>query len=113
MGGVKLTRPLLLLLALVLIAGCADPFSRLIPPAYYRVRVTDPRGILIADWIAVGYVARTETGYRFKAVERLATAPHPQVARYPHGRHAEASGPNIIVARCGEPLWLYEMKRGY
>ncbi len=106
-------RPLLLLLLGLLLAGCADPWSSLIPPTYYRVRVTDPRGILIADWIAVGFVARTETGYKFKAVERLSTAPHPQVARYPHGRKVEASGPNIVIARCGEPLWLYEMKRAY
>ena len=111
MIGVTFLRLLLFAVFVLSMAGCADPWSRVIPPAYYRVRVTNPRGELVADWVAVGFVARTETGYRFRAVERLSAPPHMQSIRYPEGRQVEASGPNIIVARCPEPLWLYEMKR--
>ena len=100
---VKIARPLLVLLALVLFGGCAGWGDG---HTYYRVRVTDPRGTLIADWIAIGWVERIEGGYRFRAVQRLSGAPYPKLIRYPEGRLVEASGPNILVARCAPPAWL-------
>jgi hypothetical protein len=78
--------------------------------AYRRVRVTNPRGELIADWIAQGHVWRTERGFRFRAVERLSAPPNMISVRYPQGRMVEAAGPNITVARAGTPLWIYEME---
>jgi hypothetical protein len=68
----------------------------------------DPHGILIADYIAEGYVLRTSTGYRFKAVQRLSGPPFSKVSHYPYGRRIEASGPNIVVSRCPPPAWLLE-----
>jgi hypothetical protein len=102
---VTLSRLLLALGLLFFGAGCAflDDYST---ETYYRVLVTDPRGHLIADWIAKGHVHRIETGYRFRAVERLTAPPWPKLIRYPRGRIVEASGPNITVTRCAKPLWL-------
>jgi hypothetical protein len=79
---------------------------------YYRVRVTDPRGGLIADYIAEGCVHRNERGYHFHAVERTSQQPYQKTIRYPRGRFIDAAGPNIVVTRCGKPLWLFQME-GY
>ncbi len=75
---------------------------------YRRVRVTNPRGELIAEWIAQGSVRRTERGFKFLAVERTSAPPNMIHVRYPDGRAVEAAGPNITVARAGTPLWIYE-----
>jgi hypothetical protein len=108
---VTFIRLLVLALMACSFAGCQTGSPLINPGKYYRVRVTDPRGILVADWIAEGYVARTEYGYRFRAVERLAGGAFPQRARYPYGRHVEATGPNITVSRCGQPYWLYQREQ--
>jgi hypothetical protein len=102
---VILRRLLLLVLLALLLPGCVwhDVHSG---GHYYRVCVTDPRGVLIADWIAEGWVLRTGFGYRFRAVERFSAGPWPQVVRYPHGRRVETSGPNIVVSPCPKPEWL-------
>jgi hypothetical protein len=101
---VTLRRLLLLLLLAAVFSGCY--YHEHGYAHYYRVRVTDPRGILIADWIAEGWVLRTGFGYRFRAVERFSAAPWPQVVRYPHGRRVETSGPNIVVSPCPRPAWM-------
>lgn len=112
---VKLSRLVLLvlLLPLLLLPGCAT--RRYVGPedAYYRVRVTNPRGELIADYIAQGYVKRTELGYSFKAVERTSAPPYMMTLRYPRGRRIEVMGPNIIVTPSGKPAWLYRMDGDY
>jgi len=92
------------------LSGCAlfcsvDPHKQ-----YSTVRVTDIEGRLVAEWVAEGCVLRIENGYKFKAVERVSGPPFPQVMRYPLGRHMEISGPNIVVTRCGKPLWLYHLE---
>jgi hypothetical protein len=110
---VTLSRLVLLFLLATLIAttGCSNYWAQYTDPArkYYRVRVTNPRGELIADYIAENRPARTERGFRFKAVERLSSPPFQREMRYPRGRIIEVAGPNILVARCGKPLWLYEL----
>ena len=108
-----LSRLVLLFLLATLIAttGCSSYWARYSDPArmYYRVRVTNPRGELIADYIAENRPSRTERGYRFKAVERLSSPPYQLEMRYPRGRTIEVAGPNIVVTRCGKPLWLYHV----
>ena len=109
-------RSLLPLLALSVLLlgplGCAsDPGFP--SSLYYRVRVTDPRGHFIADWVAQGFVRSTERGYRFRAVERQTAPPFPETIRYPLGRIVEANGPNILIQRCGEPLWHYYSRRAW
>ena len=56
---------------------------------------------------------RTETGYRFRAVERHTAAPFPLHLRYPEGRMVGVGSPNIVVTRCGEPIWYYERRRAW
>lgn len=67
-------------------------------------------GRLIAEWVAEGFCARTETGYKFKAVQRTTGAPFPQEIHYPYGRQIEVGGQNIVVSRTGKPRWLYELE---
>jgi hypothetical protein len=102
---VTLSRLLCSFAALTALVGCST-LNDLSQETYYRVHVTDPRGKLIADWVADGHVKRIEGGYRFRAVERISGPPWPKHIRYPHGRVVEASGPNIVVTRCPKPLWL-------
>lgn len=103
-------RLLLVCAALSTLSGCAffyghSPFQR-----YHLVRVTDIRGELVAEWVAEGFVARTERGYRFKAVERLSGGRYREEIHYPLGRQIEIGGQNIVVARTGKPLWLYQLE---
>ena len=108
----KIFRLTPLLLALALLSGCATSYTNNIftrHRLYRKVRVTDPEGRLIADWIAEGGVWRHGTGYRFKAVERRTGPPHPQFIQYPQGRNVIINGPNIVVMPCGKPLWLYKI----
>jgi hypothetical protein len=110
---VKFSRPVLIafLLPLLLLPGCQSYFERKHGPLkkYYRVRVTNPRGELVADYISEGKPSRTERGFVFKAMERTSHPPEQLTLRYPHGRRIEVAGPNIVVARSGKPLWLYEI----
>jgi hypothetical protein len=101
--GVKHLQLVLLLVVIVLFSGCVG-WDR---STYYRVRVTDPRGVLIADWVAEGWVQRIEGGYRFRAVQRLSGGPWAKLIRYPQGITVEASGPNILISRCDPPVWLH------
>lgn len=109
-------RPLLLLLltlAATLLTGCESYFDRhpeFNTRNFKRVRVTNPRGELTADYIAEGGVWKTErNGYRFRAVQRTSGPPFPQTIQYPRGRRVEVNGANIVISRSGKPLWLYEL----
>jgi hypothetical protein len=107
---VSLTRLLSLVALLCTFQGCAYYYSNEPHKRYSTVRVTDIEGHPISQWIAEGFVARTERGYKFKAVERLSGPPFPQAIHYPMGRQIEIGGPNIVVSRCGKPLWLYRIE---
>jgi len=72
----------LLLLSLVLLAGCGTTNSRG-KVDYTRLTVTDPSGDLIAEWIAEGKVKKTDLGYDIKAVERHSSRPDFQALIYP------------------------------
>ncbi len=96
-------RLLLLLAALVFTAGCASE-------RFTKLRVTNHRGEVLAEWVARGYVLRSEQGYRITAVERLSGPPHPILSRYPDGWRTTVAGPHILRWRCGEPYWLYELE---
>jgi hypothetical protein len=105
---VKFPRLFLALLALALV-GCQTRLgSHPWPRKYKLVRVTNPRGELIADWIAQGGVWQTERGYRFRAIERTTGYPIVLTTQYPHGRRVEVGGPNIVVSPVRKPLWLAE-----
>ena len=99
---VKLPRIFLLLLAVLTLNGCAT---------YTKLRVTDRRGGLIADWVARGHIHRTEFGYRVTAVERESGPPYPTLSKYPDGWRTTVTGPNIVHWRCAKPLWLYDRER--
>lgn len=86
-----------LLAALPLLAGCET---------YTRLRITNPRGELIADWVARGPVWHVEEGYRITAVERTEGCPYPLTARYPDGWRTTVVGANIRRWRCNKPAWL-------
>lgn len=108
---VKLPRLVIpvLLLPFLLLSGCQTDRYLSVYRKYYRVRVTNPRGEFIADYIAEGSVRRTERGYVFKAVERTTPTPYMVTNQYPRGRRIEAAGPNIVVTQSGKPEWLYQM----
>ncbi|RYD69364.1 MAG: hypothetical protein EOP84_28615 [Verrucomicrobiaceae bacterium] len=108
---VKLSRLvfLVLLLPLLLLSGCHGDRYRGVNRTYSRVRITNPRGELISDYIAEGRVRSTERGYSFSAVERTTTMPYMMNVRYPRGRRIEVAGPNILVTRSGKPEWLYQV----
>ena len=99
----KLPRLLLLLAALTLSAGCGSG-------RYTKLRVTNHRGEILAEWVARGCILPSEQGYRITAVERLSGPPHPVLSRYPDGWHTSVTGPHILHWRCGKPLWLYELE---
>ena len=73
------------------------------------MRVTNLRGELVSDWVAEGRVARTERGYKFRAVERVSAPPYMTVTQYPHGRRTEVTGANIVVTPASKPYWLFAM----
>jgi hypothetical protein len=106
---VNFFRLLLPLLLAALLPGCALGPVATGSGHYRRVRVTDPRGELVSEWIALGHISRTDSnGYRFRAVQRVSGPPLMQLARYPDGRIVEVNGPNIHISRCGAPLWIVE-----
>lgn len=98
----------LLLLSLVLLAGCGTTNSRG-KVDYTRLTVTDPSGDLIAEWIAEGKVKKTDLGYDIKAVERHSSPPFPTTNHYPNGRAATVVGPNIVLETVGKPDWLRQL----
>ena len=102
---------LFLLATLIATTGCSNYWEQYTGPhrKYYHVRVTNPRGELVADYIAEKRPFRTERGFRFKAVERTSPEPYQLNGRYPRGRLIEVGGPNIIVTRTEKPYWLYEL----
>lgn len=112
---VKFSRFLLLLSLCAILAGCETPLvvTHPWPKTYRLVRVTNPRGELIADWVAEGGVWQTPRGYRFRAVERTTGWPITITAQYPHGRRVEVGGPNIVVTRVPKPAWLAEREQSW
>ena len=99
----KFFRLLPLLAALVFTAGCASE-------RFTKLRVTNHRGEVLAEWVARGYVLRSEQGDRITAVERLSGPPHPILSRYPDGWHTTVTGPHILRWRSGKPFWLYALE---
>jgi len=89
-------------LAVLMLSACCHS-------TYTRLRVTNPRGELIADWVAVGPIYPVGRGYRIIAVERISGPPHPILTRYPDGWRTTAVGPNIRHWRCPAPDWLQEI----
>jgi hypothetical protein len=65
--------------------------------------------VLVAEWVAEGWVRREREGYRFMAVQRLSGAPFMVLSRYPQPRNVYVTGPHIIVTPSGKPQWLYEL----
>jgi hypothetical protein len=102
--GMKFPRLLLPLAALVLTAGCA-PSGR-----YTKLRVTNQRGQVEAEWVARGSIHRTDQGYRITAVERLSGPPYRMLSKYPDGWRTTVTGPHILHWSCGEPYWLYDLE---
>ena len=105
----KFFRLLPLLAALVFTAGCTSGHSDH-SGHYTKLRVTNHRGEVLAEWVARGYVLRSEQGYRITAVERLSGPPHPILSRYPDGWHTTVTGPHILRWRSGKPFWLYALE---
>ena len=106
----KFLRPLVVVLAVLLFAGCVTPLGRSKVRHHYRkVTVTDYRGNLVAEWIAEGKVLRRGAGYRFVAVQRITAPPFVTNSHFPQGRKMLIDGPHITVAPCGKPEWLYEI----
>jgi hypothetical protein len=91
-----------LLAVLVLVTGCRTT-------EFTKLRVTNHRGELIAEWTAKGSISATERGYRITAVERLSGPPYSTYTRYPDGWRTNAVGPHILHWRCPKPLWLAEL----
>ena len=83
-------------------ASCSSPSEN----EYTRLRVTNPRGQVIADWVARGKVTETETGYRITALQRTDGYPYPVTARYPDGWRVTVVGPNVHRWPCAQPIWM-------
>lgn len=106
----KLPRLVWLLVALPLVTGCeCFSFSH---PDYTHLRVTNPRGEVIADWVAKGRVCRVDEGYRILALERTDGPPSRGTVRYPDGWRVTVVGPYIHQWPCDKPLW-FEIGQGY
>lgn len=95
--------------SLLCVSSCTTPDKPLIKPVYRHVEVSDLEGKFIASYISEGYVDRTETGFKFKCIERTSGEPYPVTTRYPNGKPTNISGPNIIVSPTVKPDWLAEM----
>ena len=95
---VNLPRATWLLLALPFLGGCQATYTDL--------RVTNPRGELIADWVARGYIWHIEEGYRITAVERTDGPPYGKTTRYPDGWRTTVVGPYVHRTPCAKPAWL-------
>jgi len=97
-------RLLPLLAVLILVTGCQTLTSR--SSKFTKLRVTNHRGELVAEWIAKGAVSSTERGYNIRAVERLSGPPYSTLTKYPDGWRTSVVGPHIWRWRCAKPLWL-------
>ncbi len=95
-----------LLAALLFLTGCQTSQTS---TKFTKLRATNHRGELIAEWIARGRVRATENGYRITAVERLSAPPYPTLTTYPDGWRTNVVGPHIVRWRCPKPLWLAEL----
>jgi hypothetical protein len=105
---VRFSRLLTLCAFLFLLCGCqVSPWGS--SESYTKLRVTDYRGRLIAEWVAVGAVHPVDGGYRIRAVERLSGPPYMVLSKFPDTWKTTVAGPNIARWRCGKPLWLYQM----
>jgi hypothetical protein len=92
------------LLALPFVSGCECFWGH----TYTELRVTNPRGELIADWIAHGYIWKVEEGWRITAVQRTDGPPYPKTTYYPDGWHTTVVGPYVQHWHCAKPAWLDE-----
>lgn len=109
---VRACRLFLIIFVVGVASGCLSPNrnSDFTPnQPYFRLRVTDSEGKLIAEWIAQGTVVRKGDGYRFTAVQRLSGPRFSILSKYPLGRKVYIEGPNIVISHCGKPLWLYHL----
>ena len=89
------------LLALALLGGCCA-----VRETYTELRVTNPRGELIADWIARGCIWKIEEGWRVTAVQRTDGPPYPKTTYYPDGWRTTVVGPYVHHWHCEKPAWL-------
>jgi hypothetical protein len=94
---VRFSRYLWLSLALPFLTGC---------DTYTQLRVTNPRGELIANWVAHGWAWPVEGGYRITAVERTNGSPYSRTTRYPDGWRTTVVGPYIHKSECARPAWM-------
>jgi hypothetical protein len=92
------------LFALLALAGCQTPYTRL--------TVTNFDGERVSDWVAEGPVRRTEQGYAVRAVERTVEGAHPVTRRFPNGWRTTVVGANIIRERIDKPAWLVAVDEG-
>jgi len=88
------------LLTLSFFAGCESTYTTL--------RVTNPRGELISDWVARGFIWHVEEGWRITAVQRTDGPPYPKTTHYPDGWRTTVVGPYVHHWRCAKPAWLDE-----
>jgi hypothetical protein len=98
-----------LLILVLTVAGCHTAADTTSATQYMKLRVTNYRGELVADWIAEGPVQKTDNGYRIKAIERTSPPPGAETTRYPNGWNTFVNGPHIVRWPCGKPLWLYQL----
>ena len=78
-------------------------------PKYTLFRVTNPRGELLAEWIAEGVWWRSGDGYEIRAVQHRSGPPFPQTDCYPNGIKTVVAGPNIVRRVVAKPEWLAVM----
>lgn len=98
-------RLVLLLAAVALVTGCAGRED------FTRIRATNHRDQVIAEWTARGRVVPLERGgYRITAVERRSGPPDAVETRYPDGWQTTVQGAHIWRWECPKPAWLAELE---
>jgi len=75
---------------------------------FTKLRVTNVRGELVAEWVARGYITPLARGYSIHAVERRTAPPFAMDIHYPDGWETTVVGANIHHWRCPKPRWLAE-----
>ena len=98
----KLLRLVWPLVALPIVTGCESYGHH----HYTHLRVTNPRGEVIADWVATGHVSHVDEGYRITALERTDGPPSHGTVRFPDGWRVTVVGPYIHRWRCEKPTWF-------
>jgi hypothetical protein len=73
---------------------------------YTQVRVTNPRGELICNWVARGWAWPVEGGYHIVAVERTDGGRFSRTVHYPDGLRTLVVGPYIRRTPCAKPEWM-------